>query len=74
VSRVFEQKDDKLLYIVKTFCSLSPLSKQYDSRRESLFTSINTPRHLVDIKTTITTRRLDRFYHDMFRHAYELNY
>ena len=30
-------KNDKFPYIVKTFCSLSQLSKQYDSRREFLF-------------------------------------
>ena len=35
------RKKDKFLYIVKTFCSLSQLSKQCDSRREFLFKAFN---------------------------------
>ena len=34
---------DKFLYIVKTFCSLSQLSKQCDSRREFLFKAFPLP-------------------------------
>ncbi len=33
---------DKFPYIVKTFCSLSQLSKQYDSRRKFLFKAFPT--------------------------------